>query len=696
MTTSELVTREHLSRLAIVYVRQSTPQQAINHQESLKLQYALRERAKELGWREADIETIDCDLGISGSSAESRQGFKDLVTKVTLGQVGLVLSYEVTRLSRNCSDWYQLLDICGLRRCLIADRDGVYDPSSANGRLLLGLKGQISELELHTIRGRLMAGLQQKAQRGDLCQKLPVGFVRNSQGKVEKHPDREVQGRIQLVFDTFLRLRSIGKTLRHFATNDLTLPRQNRFGDITWKSPTDSAIGSMLRNPAYAGIFAYGRSRVVYKDTKSQGQVKRLPEDQWQAKVTGKYPIYVAPDDFARIQEILRENYAEYERRSSRGIARRGQALLHGLVYCGVCGHKMTISYSSRAYYVCNRLKIRYASGDCQLIPVDPIDKQVTQAFLEALSPVELDLYLEATKERQHLQEQASRARLDQLARLRYQATLAERQFNQVDPDNRLVAAELERRWESALLALKHAERQHEEEQARHTDTPTIISQKLKQAFSQLGRTLPKAWNDDGVLTQEHRKALLRCLVDKVVMRRVAGDHINVRIVWKGGDVSSLDVATPSKTFRGISHLVEMEAKITSGFQAGRSDDEIAQALTAEGYRSPLEEEVLPATVKKLRLQRGLKRNGQQSLPRNVAGYLTVNQLAASVGVPINWVYARLREGRIAAEHRKNGRYLFPDDGTIIEKCHEIMKNLRRNRSVRASETHFSEEYQDA
>ena len=258
---SELVTATHLERKAIIYIRQSTPGQVVGNQESLRLQYALQHRAEDLGWRQSDIDVIDADLGLSGSSTLDRRGFQQLTTRVSLNEVGLVLSIDVTRLARNCSDWYPLLDICGLRHCLIADRDGVYDPGTPNVRLLLGLKGTISELELHTIRGRLTSGLLAKAERGELAQMLPVGLVRETGEIVVKDPNIEVQQRIGLVFDSFLRLRSAAKVMRLFQAKQLDLPRQDRHGDLRWMPATIASVATILKNPAYAGAFVYGRKR---------------------------------------------------------------------------------------------------------------------------------------------------------------------------------------------------------------------------------------------------------------------------------------------------------------------------------------------------------------------------------------------------------------------------------------------------
>ena len=289
MSSSELVAPAHLTRKALIYIRQSTPHQVLSNQESLRLQYALKQRVLNLGWPAEAVEVIDTDLGISGTTAEHREGFKEIVAQVTLGQVGIILSSEVQRLSRNCSDWYPLLDICAFKNCLIADRDGIYDPASPNGRLLLGLKGQLSELELHTIRSRMTAGLLNKAERGELALTLPVGLVRDRDGQVRKDPNLEAQARLELVFSTFLQCRSASKVLEFFNQQQLCLPRRDRFGDLIWKKPSIAAILSILKNPAYAGAFVYGRTRTLREPSGKVTQ-QRLPLEQWKIRVNDKYP----------------------------------------------------------------------------------------------------------------------------------------------------------------------------------------------------------------------------------------------------------------------------------------------------------------------------------------------------------------------------------------------------------------------
>src|SRR3982750_1241832 len=413
--TSERVTARHLDRKAVIYIRQSTPQQVLSNQESLRLQYALQQRARELGWHEADVEVIDVDLGRSGATSTQREGFKDLIGRVTLGEVGIILSYEVTRLARNCSDWYPLLDLCGYRQCLIGDRDGVYDPGSANGRLLLGLKGTISEVELHTLRGRLTAGLLNKAGRGELAQALPTGLVRDAHGKVAKHPDREVQERISLVFAAFLEVGSVGKVLRCFRDRGLTLPRLNQFGEVVWRAPTGGMLLGVLKNPAYAGAFVYGRTRSCHT-TYASGKLvtARCPMTEWNVVVRDRYPAYIGWAEFERIQAMLRDNHAEYTRNQTRGVPRDGAALLQGSVWCGRCGHKMAVQYKGGNRYVCNFPGRSTGGPLCQHLPADPIDAHVVAAFFTAASPEELETWARAQDARRQAEEALDRAEAQQ------------------------------------------------------------------------------------------------------------------------------------------------------------------------------------------------------------------------------------------------------------------------------------------
>jgi excisionase family DNA binding protein len=672
MTTSDLIKPFHLGRLAIIYVRQSSPHQALNNQESTKLQYALKQRAVDLGWHDDQIRIIDTDQGRTASTAEGRQGLKELVALVTLEHVGIIFSTEVTRLSRNCSDWYPLLDICGYRNCLIADRDGIHDPSTIDGRLLLGLKGQISELELHTIRGRLTSGLLNKARRGERALALPVGLIRDPLDRVVKHPDIEVQGRIALIFETFLRVRSATQVVRSFNDNSLLIPRKDDLGDIAWRRPTVPAICSALENPAYAGAFVYGRTRTVLKPGSTcERTQKRLPMGEWKIRINDKYPAYIDWATFETIQAMLRDNSSEYDRNKTRGVPRPGKALLHGIVHCGECGHQMVVQYKPKTHYICNFLRQQHQVPVCQYLPADPIDDFAVRSFFEALSPAEMDLHDAAAAGIQREAEAVDRARREQIDRLRYQARLAERQFTRADPENRLVAGELERRWEVALRELRQAEDSYQRALETQGSSPEIPPE-LRRGLEQVGRDLPGLWDQDR-LTQPQKKSLLRCLIDKIVIRRTATDSVEARIVWRGGDTTTAAIPVTVNSLARLSSAREMEETILSLARQGTTDREIAERLTRQGHRSPKGPIVLASTVRSIRLRHRLLVKQSQSHPRRVSGHLTVSQVAERLQVSKHWIYDRIHNGTIQIERDADSRlFLFPDSQMIIALLEQL------------------------
>ncbi|GAC1382193.1 MAG: recombinase family protein [Acidimicrobiales bacterium] len=671
MSISEHITPFHLGRQALIYIRQSSPHQVLTNQESRRLQYALRQRAIEFGWAPEAIEFIDVDQSRTARTTQGRQGFQELVTRVTLDQVGIIFSYDVTRLSRNCTDWYQVLDLCGYRRCLIGDRDGVYDPATINGRLLLGLKGQISELELHTIKARLTAGLLNKAQRGELALTLPVGLTRDALGRVVKRPDREVQDRIDLVFATFLRARSLAKVVRSFNSDELLVPRRDPFGDVVWRRPTVSSVGAILKNPAYAGSFVYGRTRTVRAGPDHFPAQRPLPVSEWRIHIRDVYPPYIGWATFEKIQGMIRDNHSEYDRNKTRGIPRPGKALLHGLVHCGECGHKMVVQYKGGTQYLCNALRQQAQVPVCQRIRGDAIDDHVVRLFFEALAPAELDVHYRVMASLSEEREQVCRARRQQLERLRYQARLAERQFQKADPDNRLVAAELERRWESALRELKQAEEdletgEHEELQACQLDPET------RRALAEAGQRIPEWWRTDR-FSQEQKKALLRCLIDKVVIHRTAPDVVNCRVVWKGGETTTADIAITVGSWSLLSGSGEMEGTILDMARQGRTDEQIARCLTDRGHHSPRHATVLPSTVRFVRLRHRLLRDRRQSHPRHIPGFLTVPQLIEKLKLERSWIYDRIHNGTIqVALNAERKLYLFPDTPETLARLQQL------------------------
>lgn len=676
MNTSELVQPRHLDRKAMIYVRQSSPNQVITNKESQRMQYALRERAATLGWHAQDTQVIDADLGRSGTTVEEREGFQQLVADIALGAVGILLAFDATRLARNCSHWYQLLDLCGHHDCLIADRDGVYDPASINGRLLLGLKGQISELELHTIRARLTAGILSKAERGELELTLPTGLIRTD-GVVTKHPSTEVQDRIDTIFATFLEQKSVAQTVRWFIKNDLRLPRRDRHGDIQWKRVTAASISSFLNNPAYAGAAAYGRTR--WKKSANTGKMQglKLPRNQWRYCVQGKFPQYIPWDTFERIQNMLRDNYTQYARNKTRGVPRQGKALLHGIVYCGECGHKMCVQYKGGTQYLCNHLKQQTGAPVCQRIAGDAIDDTVVSWFFEALSVAEIDVAAAALQTSDDEQARVLAAHQQQVERLQYEAQRAERQFMKSDPDNRLVTGELERRWEAALRELKSAE--EELDHLRQEAPSYIIPADLLEMLRDIGPRLPELWNAK-LLSDAQKKALLRSLIDKVVIHRLAPDQVQTRVVWRGGATTCDVVRVTVGKFAWLSGAAEMEAAIKRMAAVGRTDAAIAEHLTASGHRSPRADKVLESTVRLTRLRLGILRKTHQSHPRRMEGFLTIPQLAKKLGVSRWWISDRIHNGTIKAmKDQKKRCYLFPDTPQMLAKLKTLVAEYQSN-----------------
>lgn len=659
MSTSEFIKARHLSRLAIVYVRQSSPHQTMTHQESLQLQYELAERARAYGWPPSQILIIDADLGRSGRSSEDRPGFQDLVSRVSLEQAGILFAYDATRLARNCTDWYQLLDLCGWRDCLVGDQETIYDPATPNGRLILGLKGLISELELHTLRARLTAGLWHKAQRGELAVPLPVGLERDALGQVLQDANQEVQSRLELVFASFLRLGSIPAVVRFLDAEGLLLPRRSQDG-VVWRKPAPAAVHGILSNPAYAGAFVYGRTRATrVAGAGSKTFQKLLPQAEWKICIRDKYAAYIDWPTYEKIQTMMRDNYNAYRRRSNRGAPRAGAALLQGLVYCGQCGHKLVVHYGTCTRYVCDYFRQQLQGEQCQHVAAAAIDAHVARLFLEALAPAEVEVYERALADWQQRQEQVHQASQQQLERLRYQARLAERQFHKADPDNRLVTAELEKRWEAALRDLQEAEQAWQRQQ-QDTAVGAGLDAQTKKAVADLGGQLAERWHNHALSVQQ-KKALIRCLIDKVVVRRAAADVVETRVVWKGGETTTAEVAVPVGAFADLSFAQQMEEQIAALARQGKSDAEIAECLTRQGYRSAKRATVPASTVQVIRLRLGVYGNGNSSYPRRVPGFLTIGQIAEQLNLPRWWIYQRLRNGTIqAVPDPKWHIYLFP------------------------------------
>jgi len=589
--TSTKIHSTHCERTAFVYVRQSTWLQVSENRESTERQYNLRERAIGLGWPESRVEVIDEDQGRSGSTAIFRTGFQRLAAEVGLGKVGIVLMLEASRLARNNSDWYRLIEICGISGTLIADESAVYNPREPNDRLLLGVKGTLSEAELFTLRTRLYEGRWNKARKGLLRFPLPVGYVVATDGAWLVDPDTQVRERLSYVFNYFRRLGVVRAVVRDLRQQGLELPTRvtarEAYGSLIWKQPTLSTVFRILHNPAYAGAYVYGRSEYLSdrrspKTGKASAHVRNVA--QWPVRITEHHPAYIGWEEFVKNQEQLRQNWG---RDDNRGVPREGRALLQGIIYCGVCGRKMSVQNRSvkesrSPSYVCMQ---GYQNGEektCQCMTSRPIDAAVAEAFLVAISPVNLKVATQVMDQIDQELVSHRRQRELQLEQARYQARLAQRQYDSVDPSNRLVAAELERRWNEKLERVTELERAFA--QAEH-DAEWKLTPEERAAITELSRDLPAIWSAETTTNQE-RKQLLRMAIESVQVEGVSqAGQIEVQIRWRTGTITMLNV---KRTTPGECSLKTPEEAVSRIHKMvpRRTYAEIATALNRAGLRS--------------------------------------------------------------------------------------------------------------
>ncbi|MBM4458775.1 MAG: resolvase [Chloroflexi bacterium] len=578
------ITLDHLARQAIVYVRQSSLKQVLENTESTERQYALAQKAADYGWPAAQIVVIDEDQGRSAASAVNRSGFQQLVSAVGLGQVGLVLALEISRFARAQSDWYRVLELAAIYHTLIADEDGLYDPQDHNDRLLLGLKGTLSEAELWTLRSRLQGGRWNKARKGELAYSLPVGYVREPDGRVELDPDQQVQTTIRTIFEQFQLLGSTPAVLRYFRDHQLPMPRSvlGATGPehVVWKTATYEAIYLILTNPTYAGAYAYGRRKPA------PGQRRRSavgatggPEEAWAVLIPDVYPAYLTWAAYLDNQRRLAANRSCFPAAS--GAPRQGEALLTGIAICGQCGRHLAVTYNPNAWYTGGRAKQRYAEPRCQSCKATPVDQAVTELFLQAVQPAQLETALQALEQLDQERQQLEHLWQQQLARARYEAERAQRQYDRVEPENRLVACELERRWNVALAEVQRQERAYA--QARQQQLQPL-SEADRSLIRSLATDLPGLWQAE-TTTPAERKRLVRCLIRDVTLDGVSQPgQIVVHVGWQTGATTTLSVRRP----RASDHL-ETDAAILERMRqlaVDHDDGQIAEQLNAEQYQT--------------------------------------------------------------------------------------------------------------
>ena len=656
MTDPSKIQASHLQRAAYIYVRQSTPGQVEHNRESTARQYALAERACQLGWPKPQVVVIDDDLGLSGSTADKRSGFARLISEVALAHVGIVFGLEVSRLARNNADWYRLLELCGVTDTLIGDNDGIYHPALFNDRLLLGLKGTMSEAELHIIRARLDGGIRNKAARGELRRGLPVGFVWGEQdGEVRFHPDAAVTAAIRTVFERFAEFGSARRVWLWFRSEGLSFPLQTMPagmpGPIRWVTPTYHALHQILTNPVYAGAYTYGKTkfeRYVDEHGVVRKRARHLPMEQWPVLIHDHHPGFIDWAAFEANRARLASNTRPQPHRAG-GAVREGSALLQGLATCGHCGRRLHVHYRGRnstpGYHCAGKDLVNGRGVYCLSAGGTLIEQAVADAFLQAITPAAIEA-MRLSVEQLHANHDAalSQWRLE-VERTRYEAERAERRYRAVEPENRLVARGLESEWENRLrdLAAAEMELRRREQQRPHPLGPDQL-----QRLQILGSDIRQVWSAP-TTTDRDRKELLRTLLEEVIFNlKRAESHIHLTLRWRGGAFTTLNVPVPKFKPAGP-RTDEDTISLLRRLAALYPDDVIAGILNRQGRKTATGERFTANQVGSLRRYRDIPR--YQSTTASPDGELvSIRKAAQILGMNTSSIHRWLADGFIAGE----------------------------------------------
>jgi DNA invertase Pin-like site-specific DNA recombinase len=602
------ITPEHRAKLAYVYLRQSTMGQVRFHQQSTQRQYAFREKALEMGWPPSRVKVLDGDLGQSGKQMDQREDFKLLVAEVSMQRVGAVLALEASRLSRSCADWHRLLELCALTGTLIVDEDGTYDPALFNDQLLLGLKGTMSQAELHFLRARLLGGKRNKAEKGELRFPLPVGLSYDDQGLTVLDPDEEIRGAVGLFFDCFAEAPSAYAVVRLFASRGIRFPKRAYggawSGKVIWGRLTHSRALGLLRNPAYAGSYAYGRygqKTRILEGGRIEKTTIRKPMAEWAVLIHDHHPGYISWEQYLRNQDILSANRTNGEANLPGGPAREGLALLQGLLLCAKCGHRITVRYKGNGgiypLYECNgQRKDGARTTSCIRARCDLLDRAVQDRVLQALKPAQFEIAIKAIEELKNRDRGVARQWQMHIERADYEAQLAQRRYEEVDPSNRLVASTLEHRWNEALETLEQLKQQYGE--FLDTEALSLTPRQRQQALA-LAEDLPRLWHAPSTQAKD-RKRILRLLVKDITVEKTAPKQIILHLRWQGGACEDVSVELPrniADRLRYPSPIVEKVRELA----ASLPDADIARRLNAEGLLSAKGERFTVAMIKWLR-----------------------------------------------------------------------------------------------
>ena len=689
LETHSKVQARHLTRRAYLYVRQSSLRQVLENTESTQRQYALKQRAIALGWPLDQIIVVDNDQGLSGASAVDRAGFQTLVAEVGLGRAGIVMGLEVSRLARNSTDWHRLLEICALTDTLILDEDGIYDPAHFNDRLLLGLKGTMSEAELHILRARLIGGILNKARRGELQCRVPIGFVYDAAGRVVLEPDQQVQHTIRVFFDTFRRTGSATATVKSFRDHGLSFPRRMwhgaRKGEVIWGPLDHPRTLWVLHNPRYAGAFVYGRTRQRHQGRKYH----KLPREEWTALVRDAHPSYISWDQFEQHETMLRDNAAGFGPDRRRSPPREGPALLQGLVLCGRCGLRMTVRYHQARgilapIYTCQREGIQHGHAICQQITGASIDQAMGALVVEAVSPMALEVTLGIQHELRSRLDEADALRRKAVDRTQYDVDLARQRFMRVDPNHRLVADSLEADWNGKLRLLNDAQERYR--QQRDADCAALDDEQRARILA-LAQDVPRLWRDAATPNRE-RKRMLRLIIEDVTL--VKGNELVVHVRFRGGATRTLTLPRPAPAWALRQTSPEVVAEIDR-LLADSTDVQIARVLTERGFRSGTGKPVNIMMVARVRDHYHLRSRYDRLRER---GLLTLAEVARALDISTATAKQWRLAGLLTAHaYNDKNQYLYERPGPGAPDRHKP-KGITRWKSERRSRSHPTHEVQ--
>jgi DNA invertase Pin-like site-specific DNA recombinase len=647
----------HLSRNAYLYVRQSTVRQVFENAESGKRQYALRDKAVGLGWQMDKVIVIDGDQGHSAASMTDREGFKRLVTEVGLGHAGIVMGLEVSRLARNNADWHRLLEMCALADTLIMDDDGIYAPNDFNDRLLLGLKGTMSEAELHVLKTRLRGGIVNKAKRGALNIPIPVGYVRNAENRTVLVPDKQVQDTIRFFFETFQRTGSASGVVRLFRKQGVKFPKQwwsgHRKDTVAWAELTLARARRTLHNPCYAGAFCYGKTKMTRTDD-GKHQSRPRPREEWLAMINDAHPGYITWGQYENNLRTLEENSRALNPKY-RTPPREGCALLQGLVVCGICGSRMTVAYHLKKgqfvpQYICSNYGVEHAQTKCQAISGQGIDNAISNLLREAFSSHSMQITLAVREKLQSRLKEVDNLRKQEAERARYEVEQARLRYMMVDPGNRLVADVLEGEWNNKLRAYHEIKNNYDKQNEADLRLADEIE---REKLLGIARDFPKIWNNPGIPSKD-RKRIIRLIIEDVTL--VKGQEITISVRFKGGATRILNIPKPLPA--GLAHKTSNEviSKIDSLLDC-HIESEIADVLNQQGYRSGTCQKFSANIVRDLRAIYGLKKRYDRLREK---GMLTIWEVMGKLDIS----YKKAREFQksgVLSKHKcsNRGEYLF-------------------------------------